>query len=85
MEPVSTPVSNAATTSGSGQEAGEWHFLQCFGERSPGEDIQDGTLRIWTIPQALLSVPELSVIEVQTCPPRLLQIFKICYNDEALL
>jgi hypothetical protein len=23
----------------------EWHFLQCFGERTPGEDIQEGKLR----------------------------------------
>ena len=20
----------------------DWHFLQCFGERTPGEEIQDG-------------------------------------------
>jgi hypothetical protein len=23
-------------------QATEWQFLQCFGERSPGEDIQEG-------------------------------------------
>ena len=39
---MATPVSNAASTSGSSQDTGEWHFLQCFGERTPGEDIQDG-------------------------------------------
>ncbi len=27
---------------GGGSEPLEWSFLQCFGERSPGEDIQEG-------------------------------------------
>ena len=27
---------------GAGSEPLEWSFLQCFGERSPGEDIQEG-------------------------------------------
>lgn len=27
---------------GPGSEPLEWHFLQCFGERTPGEEIQDG-------------------------------------------
>lgn len=22
----------------------EWQFLQCFGERTPGEEVQDGRL-----------------------------------------
>ena len=26
-----------------GEEALDWHFLQCFGERTPGEEIQEGT------------------------------------------
>lgn len=38
---VATPSLNPASTSGS-NEAREWEFLQCFGERSPGEDIQEG-------------------------------------------
>ena len=27
---------------GGASEPLEWSFLQCFGERSPGEDIQEG-------------------------------------------
>jgi hypothetical protein len=23
----------------------EWHFLQCFGERTPGEEVQEGKSR----------------------------------------
>lgn len=30
------------TTSLNGNEQLDWHFLQCFGERTPGEEIQDG-------------------------------------------
>ena len=31
-----------STTSLNGNEQLDWHFLQCFGERTPGEEIQDG-------------------------------------------
>lgn len=30
------------TTSINGNEQLDWHFLQCFGERTPGEEIQNG-------------------------------------------
>lgn len=38
-----------AGVGGTGAAAGsalEWQFLQCFGERTPGEEIQDGALYI---------------------------------------
>ena len=35
-----TPVSSVTSTSGS--DSSDWQFLQCFGERTPGEDIQEG-------------------------------------------
>lgn len=28
-----------------GAEALDWQFLQCFGERTPGEEIQEGEHR----------------------------------------
>ena len=31
-----------STTSRNANEPLDWHFLQCFGERTPGEEIQDG-------------------------------------------
>ena len=33
-----------SSTSLNGNEQLDWHFLQCFGERTPGEEIQDGRL-----------------------------------------
>ena len=42
---VATPSLNVTSTSGAG-EAPEWEFLQCFGERSPGEDIQEGAFDV---------------------------------------
>jgi len=32
----------APAASGGPVEPWDWAFLQCFGERSPGEDIQEG-------------------------------------------
>ena len=32
----------ATSKSGSALEPLDWHFLQCFGERTPGEEIQEG-------------------------------------------
>lgn len=46
---MATPGSNVTSTSGSGGEA-EWQFLQCFGERTEGEDIQDGARLFHTSP-----------------------------------
>ena len=31
-----------STSSKNSNEQLDWHFLQCFGERTPGEEIQDG-------------------------------------------
>ena len=31
-----------STSSRNANEQLDWHFLQCFGERTPGEEIQDG-------------------------------------------
>ncbi len=31
-----------STASRNANEPLDWHFLQCFGERTPGEEIQDG-------------------------------------------
>ena len=33
---------SSATTNVQGRETSEWQFLQCFGERAPGEDVQEG-------------------------------------------
>jgi hypothetical protein len=27
----------------------EWQFLQCFGERTPGEEVQEGGCLVWEI------------------------------------
>ena len=37
-------MSEASTvsTAASGSDPLEWQFLQCFGERTPGEEIQEG-------------------------------------------
>ena len=35
-------VTAAPGDQASGAELLEWHFSQVFGERSPGEDVQDG-------------------------------------------
>ena len=32
----------ATSKSGPALEPLDWHFLQCFGERTPGEEIQEG-------------------------------------------
>jgi hypothetical protein len=34
-----------ATYSCEGPAPLEWHFLQCFGERTPGEEVQEGKSR----------------------------------------
>ena len=32
----------SSSKAGSALEPLDWHFLQCFGERTPGEEIQEG-------------------------------------------
>ena len=39
--PVGAP---GAASCGKGQDPVEWNFLQCFGERTPGEEVQEGEL-----------------------------------------
>lgn len=34
--------SAGTTTASGGSDPLEWQFLQCFGERTPGEEIQEG-------------------------------------------
>jgi hypothetical protein len=31
------------TNGGDSDDALDWNFLQCFGERTPGEEVQEGT------------------------------------------
>lgn len=35
-------------------ESGEWQFLQCFGERTPGEEVQDGASHGAQVQHAIL-------------------------------
>ena len=37
-----TPSPTGSTGIGGSSEPLEWGFLQCFGERTPGEEIQEG-------------------------------------------
>jgi len=41
MDP-STSASGGFEGHCSSRDDSDWHFLQCFGERTPGEEIQDG-------------------------------------------
>ena len=38
----SPPAISTSTGLGGSSERLEWGFLQCFGERTPGEEIQEG-------------------------------------------
>ena len=47
-----------STASSDGSDQLDWHFLQCFGERTPGEEIQDGRHQnVEGAEQALLHFP----------------------------
>jgi hypothetical protein len=46
---VATPISTPTSTSGS-TEGSDWHFFQCFGERTPGEKIDEGSSQPSPIP-----------------------------------
>jgi hypothetical protein len=45
MEPPSTSGRGGFEGHANPRDDSDWHFLQCFGERTPGEEIQDGTRR----------------------------------------
>jgi hypothetical protein len=42
MEAAGPGPASLGTASLNGSEPLDWHFLQCFGERTPGEKIQEG-------------------------------------------